>query len=89
MNNLDIDRMRWLLEKYCINNECALYCKPRQRLLKRNCEIAKFIEYISNNNMDGPIWYYCKRHNHYWTDRPDLDNGQPTGFNKGEKDCGK
>lgn len=32
-------------------------------------------------------WYYCRRHKHWWTDRPDIDSGMPTGFNKGEKDC--
>mgnify|MGYP003395223122 CR=1 FL=1 len=41
------------------------------------------------NMEDGPKWYYCRRHKHWWTDRPDIDRGMPTGFNKGEKDCGK
>lgn len=38
---------------------------------------------------DGPKWYYCIRHRHWWTDRPDIDRGMPTGFNKEEKDCGR
>lgn len=38
---------------------------------------------------DGPNWYYCKRHSHWWTDRLGLDYGTPTGFNEGVKDCGK
>lgn len=41
----------------------------------------------NNSNMLPPKWYYCKRHKHWWTDRPGIDHGMPTGFNKGEKDC--
>jgi len=37
---------------------------------------------------DGtPNWYYCTKHNHWWTDRPDLDRGMPTGYNRGIKSC--
>lgn len=38
---------------------------------------------------EGPNWYYCNKHSHWWTDRQDLDHGMPTGFNRGEKGCGK
>jgi|GEM_PF-6897519 len=43
-----------------------------------------------NSNMkEGSNWYYCIRRSHWWSDRPGVDHGMPTGFNRGNKDCGK
>lgn len=48
MDDLDINRMMGLLDKYCLDRECILTCKMRDRLLKYDCVIARFIRYISS-----------------------------------------
>ncbi len=48
MDNLDIDRAMKLLDKYCSEGECAIMCKTRERLLKHDCVIARFIKYVEH-----------------------------------------
>jgi hypothetical protein len=49
--------------------------------------IDKLINYL--DSLLSPNWHYCSRHNHWWTDRSDVDHGVSTGFNRGEKDRDK
>ena len=58
MVDFNIDIMMQLLDKYCLDKECILTCKARERLLKYDCVIVKFIEYIADgsnspSNQDG------------------------------------
>lgn len=45
MDDLDMNRMMGLLDKYCSDGQCNLTCKIRERLLKHDCVIARFIKY--------------------------------------------
>lgn len=48
-DDLDMNRMMGLLDKYCSDGECILTCKIRDRLLKQDCVIARFIKYSCIN----------------------------------------
>lgn len=59
MDDLDINRMMGLLDKYCSDRECVIMCKMRDRSLKYDCVIARFIRYMirqddvmKNHNID-------------------------------------
>jgi len=43
--------MMVLLDKYCLDKECILVCKVRERLLKRDCVIARFIRYAERQRV--------------------------------------
>jgi hypothetical protein len=47
MVNVDTDRIMGLLDKYCSDGECILKCKIRERKLKTDCVIARFVKYTT------------------------------------------